>query len=342
VSPLVLQSDNDMSFYMDSSKKYFDSGITDSLTRLNNHYQEKGFFAGFLELAPPLFPAILYLFEYGEGNTLPLALFYLIMSVALCWGWLYWLNNRGISVYWLAIFAVLPNPFWFTLYISTDLVFAIVFMAFYFSYTSSKYYLAAALLVLALISRPNALSLILFVVAHPILVSQRLSRMQIAVMSVLALICAIPLVPVYYPYFVFFVEVGGKHLLFGHSPREYVDGIFSALPFWLDKPFSWVAFLGAKLLYFVGLRPSWGSIPWEMLVARSVAGFILLPGFLYMLFRADPMHRLLAIFFALPIFLGSAQDRYNLPLQPLLFYFGVVSINEMSSFVKQRFKAFIS
>ena len=53
------------------------------------------------------------------------------------------------------------------------------------------------------------------------------------------------------------------------------------------------------------------------------AGLILLPGLLYLAFRGDRRDRLFVWIFFLPIFIGPTQDRYNLPIQGLLFFYGL-------------------
>jgi len=49
---------------------------------------------------------------------------------------------------------------------------------------------------------------------------------------------------------------------------------------------------------------------------------VLLPGLIWVAWRGNNRDRLFIAALLMPILLGGTQDRYNLPIQPLLFYFG--------------------
>lgn len=74
------------------------------------------------------------MFDYGPGNTLPLAIFYLVAGTALVVIWLWWLDRKGVSYFWLMVFALFPYRVWLTVNISTDLLFALLFAVFYVAY----------------------------------------------------------------------------------------------------------------------------------------------------------------------------------------------------------------
>jgi len=78
-------------------------------------------------------------------------------------------------------------------------------------------------------------------------------------------------------------------------------------------------------LYFAGLRPSYGQTLPLLVVARAVVGVILLPGLLFLLVRGRTRDSILVILFSLPVFIGPTQDRYYLPILPILFYYGVLA-----------------
>ena len=80
--------------------------------------------------------------------------------------------KKGVSTPWLIIFALIPNPVWFTLVISPDLLFAALFVAFFLLYfevrpsfgqTTAWVLIFAAMLLL----RPNGFSILVFVAAMP-------------------------------------------------------------------------------------------------------------------------------------------------------------------------------
>ncbi|MCH8830381.1 MAG: hypothetical protein IID45_12465, partial [Planctomycetes bacterium] len=109
---------------------------------------------------------------------------------------------------------------------------------------------------------------------------------------------------------------------FGATQADYLAGVFNTLPGWLDRGLSIPSLMGAKVLYFAGLRPSYGETPTLIVLVRAAVGLILVPGVVYVIVRGDRAHRLLLAIYMLPVLLGASQDRYNLAMQPLLFYFG--------------------
>ncbi len=127
-----------------------------------------------------------------------------------------------------------------------------------------------------------------------------------------------------YPYFLTEMQkAGGVLSYFGYTPSEYVSGILPGFPGWIDRPLSWAALVGAKLVYFVGLRPSDGVTDTLFVIARGGAGVILLPGILYLFWAGRRREMVLIALYCLPILLGPAQDKYYLPIYPILFLYGV-------------------
>ena len=55
-----------------------------------------------------------------------------------------------------------------------------------------------------------------------------------------------------------------------------------------------------------------------------MAGIVLLPGMIYAIWYAPRRTKLFLIVFMLPFILGASQDRYNLPILPILFYYGAL------------------
>ena len=115
---------------------------------------------------------------------------------------------------------------------------------------------------------------------------------------------------------------------FGIQHSEYFSGIFNELPQFLNKIISVISLILAKVFYFVGLRPSWSEIPDYILFIRSFAGIFLLPGIVYLYIKGDTRIKILFSFFILPILLVVTQDRYNLPVFPILYFYGVIFFNQ--------------
>jgi hypothetical protein len=329
VSPLHSQSYLDFKFYLDSLARY--SGSWLDITQEFLQLYQAPFVAPVTQLiSGPVFPLVMRLFQYGPGNLLPLAVFYLVVSIGLAAAWLTWLSNKGVSAPWLIVFALIPNPIWFTLVISPDFLFAALFAVFFLLYFETRTSAAQTtgwVLALAtmLLLRPNGFSVLLFVALHAgwsMVQSRAIETRQAILVTGLLLVFGFYL----YPYFLNEMQkAGGVLSYFGHTPSEYLNGIFPTLPVWVDRPISWMALAAAKLTYFVGLRPSYGVTDTLLVLARGGAGIILLPGLLYLFWKGRRREMALIGLYCLPILLGPAQDRYYLPIYPILFLYGVMA-----------------
>ena len=326
VSPLLPQSYLDFAFYSDSLNLYAGSWAN-ILRDFIRFYQDPAAFDGGPIIAGPVFPALIGLFRYGPGFYLPLELFFLAVSCALVAFWLWWLAGQGLGRGWLLAFALIPNPVWFTLVTSPDLLFAAIFAGFFYFYfvaKRSRWQTAAwiAFLVLLPLTRPNGYAVLLFVglhVAWEALQQRRINASRAALAILLLIVFALFL----YPYFLSEMQKAGNILsYFGHTPAAYVGGVYPSLPRWLDLPLSWSSLAAAKLMYFTGLRPSYGVTAPELVLARAAAGLVLLPGFAYLILRAPLREKALIALFALPILVGPSQERYYLPIYPILFLYG--------------------
>ncbi len=348
VSPLDMQEDTDMHFFLLSAERYFGEDRPAILEVFKRYYQgadvsaEDDLPGSILSgrqqyyLAPPFFPTLLHIFDYGPGNTLPLALLFLLVSCLLVAAWLAWLRLHGVGLRWLLLFALIPNPIWFTLNISSDLIFATFFAGFFLSYFSPRASTPGARLVWLgcmlgmLLTRPNGLALVLFVaIDQAFLRRPGLSRRTLILIAVPAAIFAAIASYLLIPHFAVFLKDGGNIGYFGTSQRVYLAGIFDALPGAIDHIVSWIALIGAKFLYFAGLRPSYGDLPLPLLLLRSLPGLILLPGLVYALVRGSGRLRLLLIVMVVPVLMGASQDRYNLPIQPVLLLAGAIFLGQL-------------
>jgi hypothetical protein len=337
VSGLILQQGIDFGFYQDSAKELFSAPISQVLDKYVVFYEQPFSYHPSTFNAAPVLPALIILFDYQSGNTLPLSLFYLGLGIGLLAIWLIWLRRLGLPEPMLMLFAIIPNPLWYSLSISSDLLFSGLAAVFYLAYFSrrgeSHYWLiwATALLLLSL-TRPNALSLLLFVLLHQIMLAYQNRSVNIPAMACLAVVTL--MVGLYVlPYFsaVMYGLPRGHvaYSFFGYTTQAYLGGIYEFLPEWLDLPLSWLSLIGAKILYFIGLRPSYSTVEWWIVALRGGAGLILLPGLIWVAIRGDAKHRLLIGLFLLPFIIGPSQDRYNLAIQPLLFYFGYLAYSNV-------------
>jgi hypothetical protein len=333
VSPLHLQSGLDFFFFQTSAER-LKEGLGQTVAEYIAFYQapfeEQGLGdLGHLEGGLPVTPLLLIALDYGEGNTLPLAIMYLVFSISLAWLWIWWLHGRGVPAFWLLLFALIPNPLWFMLNISSDLPFALLvalFYLFYFAENQRRWSVIVWLAPLALIAmtRATGYSVILFLTLHILLLQPMPTERKLAALAGCSVALAV-FGMLLYPDFITVLRgnVGeSAFTYFDLTSADYAQGIYASLPEWLNFPLSWLSLLGAKLLYFTGLRPSYGDTSIWMVLARSAAGLVLLPGLVWLAWRGSNRDRLFIAAMLAPVLLGGTQDRYNLPIQPLLFYFG--------------------
>jgi len=330
VSPLHPPAYQDISFYLSSLERYGSVSPVELLSQFIEFYQrplEKQF--GHI-IAGPVFPGLVALFNIRDGSPLPFAIFFLIVGSVTAIMWLWILAISGVSRWWLFLFSIVPNPIWFMLILSPDALFAFMVCLFYVSYFRDPWSTFDVILwccaaVLALLTRPNGLSLLVFVFID--MIARHLLYNRHNYLSLLGVVVLIILFSLYlYPYFITELR---KSLVdtqyFGIRSSEYISGLIDILPAWLDLLVSWAAFAGAKLLYFVGLRPSYGETATALVFIRAAAGVVLLPGLIHIVFAMPRRQKLFVALFCLPIFLGPTQDRYNLPILPLLFLHGALA-----------------
>lgn len=338
VSPSVHQVGIDFSFFRASAEMLISLSPSEIFFLFVEYYERplEGQIGNII--AGPVFPSLLILFDYGDGSPLPLAIFFLVLSLVLVVIWLHWMWTLGIGPVWLVVFALVPNPVWLTLNISSDLVFAVLFAIFFLHYFRENWgavtvtgWLTA--LLLAVLTRPNGLSLPLFVLLDIAFFRHGLTKMQRAIW--LGALAVAFLLFAFFLYPSFITEVKRAQQLselhfFGHSQAEFLAGIYNWLPEVLDRLLSVISLVGAKILYFVGLRPSFSEdVNILVVLTRAAVGLILLPGILFLFIRGPARVALLIGAFLLPFVLGVSQDRYNLPVQPILFLAGIVALQRL-------------
>jgi len=329
VSPLFGQSYLDFEFYLRSMDRYQSASLSEILQDFVAFYQLP--FAdqfGHI-ISGPVFPFLIGIFEYSPDNTLPLALFFLVFNTAITVAWLMWFAKRRIAPGWLLLFAIAPNPIWFVLVLSPDSLFAGLVCVFFLVYfeDKSKYrriVICGIALILAVLTRPNGYSLLLFVMAELCwlyLVGRRVSLLALIGMGLFLIVFSLYL----YPYFITELRKSYVDIVyFGHGAGEYVEGFFHQLPTWLDRGISILLLVGAKILNLVGLRPAYGDTLFPLVLIRAAAGLVLLPGLFHLFLFAGWRERMFAGIFLLPIIFGPTQDRYNLPIFPILFLHGAM------------------
>jgi hypothetical protein len=326
VSPLIEVKFGDYDFY-----SWF---IYDNFSALKKpfiFFYQGGSFDSWLtqHYAPgPVFPWLLNILNYSNQPIL-LASVYLIASALLIFGWVLYYRARGVSLWGQLALIAYPLLLWYSLAISTELPMSIALFMFFFGALATPRWpfmgIACAFtgFVLMLLIRPNALSLfpvMLFVLFlnRKLISNWNVSVIVVFITLIVAYFC------VYYASYFLMVKDSSIRLIsyWGLFPPQYFEGLFPNLPQLLDKIISNGALIGSKLLYASGLRPSYADPPILMVFLRSIPGIFIFPGIFYCFYRGSWLERALLLGFLLPLLITVAQERYLLPIAPLLLLYG--------------------
>ena len=290
---------------------------------------------------PPLFPLLLEAVDYKWDNTVLIGMLFLSLGILMAAAWLRWLAARQVPLVWLVAFALLPHPIWHMIHIGTDLLGAVFFAGFFLSYfglqrSRQRILVSLFFLIMLLLTRPTGVSVAIFLLVDLLFLERNLDlRHRLLVCLGVCVLC-IPFAVFYTPIFVS-VAITETHYTFLDIPvADYYAGIFEFMPRWLDLGLSWLSLIGVKVLYLVGLRPSWGDAGIEMLIIRSAPGLIFLPGLFWMFIKAPRRELLLVVLVLLPVMVGAAQDRYTLPIQPFLLFYGYLAYRSLWNILVQR------
>lgn len=276
-----------------------------------------------LPLKPgPVFPALLGWFGY-ERDPAGLSWVYLITGGLLSLSWAALLARQGAAIGWQVLVACFPAVIYYSFVVSTDLLYAVLIAFFYAATRSAQkrsaggWYVSMALMVIALLTRPNALAM--FPVLFCVAIDQ--SYLQVGTrliwMAILTIFGAYMLV-YYLPYFWLHEGNAVTTHYWGIYPSEFHEGLFPKLPWLIDKSVSWGLLAMSKLLYSVGLRPSYAVIDSWLVAIRALPGVVFLMGLLYGFLRGNIFDRIFVFCFLLPVYVGAAQERYLLAITPLL------------------------
>jgi len=331
-SPLHTAPSSDLVFYRKAANLYFESGFkkvfeTQIAGFLRKRDQSDGYNVELraTQIAPPLFPLLVYVFDYHQGNTLALAVFYFGLALALLALWLRMFQQRRLPVLWMLAFVFLPHTAWFMINLGSDLLLAIIFAIFYRVYLFEEggrrhWGWAIVLAIAALMARPTGLSLVAFLGFIFLIDAWKANLKAVLIVSTILGTLSLPLIFIALPYFFGVLESGNDWHYFNIGQKDYVAGLFSDLPRLLDLIISWTLLLGAKILYMFGLRPSYGDTHIALVLLRGAPGIVFLLGTIHLAIRGSFEEKILAAAVMAPIILGPAQDRYLLPLQPILYF----------------------
>ena len=70
---------------------------------------------------------------------------------------------------------------------------------------------------------------------------------------------------------------------------------------------------------------------------RGMGGVLILPGMFYCIYRGSWLERILLLCFLVPLLITVAQERYLLPIAPLLLLYGGIFWKDLYLFIRKRF-----
>ena len=275
----------------------------------------------------PMFPWLLNIFDYST-QPLALASVYLIASSLLVFGWVLYYRAREVSLWGQLALIAFPLLLWYSLAISTELPMSVALFMFFcgaLTIPRSPFRGLACTLtafILMLLIRPNSLALFPAMLLVLFLNRDFMLKWQFIALVMLTTIISMYFAVYYSPYFLMVKDSALIITYWGLFPHQYSEGLFPNLPFLFDQVISNVALIGSKIIYASGLRPSYSDAPVVFVLLRAISGILILPGIFYCSYRGSWLERVLLLGFLLPLLLTVAQERYLLPIAPLLLLYG--------------------
>lgn len=334
VSALTAQTQGDINFYLKFSDDAW--GHLSSLAKIYtfeelNIWVFQDFFPG------PLFPWILSLTDYHRGSSFILSFLFTCLGIlcSIIWS----LNLRKMNATLLEQILVIfyPNLIYYAALISTDMLFCLFISSIYYILLIIKkrnltnFLIALIMILLCVLTRPN--SLVLFPVLGFYLWVSRKNFTKISFTFAYLSLFFLGLVStIYYlPYFFAYKEASIHISYWGFTQQEYLNGVFDCLPKSINLFLSLILLGLSKLVYLTGLRPSYSGVEISIVVLRSIGGLLILPGIIYLFIRGNKIEKLFFILFCSPLLVGASQERYILPLSPILIFYGCRFFKEIRS-----------
>ena len=290
----------------------------------------------------PVLPWLLNVFDYST-HSLPLASVYLIASALLVFGWVVYYRTKKVSVWGQLALIAFPLLLWYSLAISTELPMAVGLFMFYCGALTIPrwpfwgFACAISAFIIMLLIRPNSLSLFPVMLLVIFLNRDLMSKWCAAAIVVLTGTLFMYFVVYYAPYF-FHVKGSALALTYWELTQEqYFDGLFPNLPLLVNQAISNVVLIVSKIIYASGLRPSYSDVPLLFVLLRAISGILILPGIFYCFYRGSWLEKVLLLGFLLPLVVTVAQERYLLPIAPLLLLFGGMFWKDLYLWVRRRY-----
>jgi hypothetical protein len=290
----------------------------------------------------PIFPWLLHVTLYPTQPVV-LASASLIVSAFLVFGWVLYYRAKMVPLWGQLALIAFPLMLWYSVVISTELSMSIALFIFFCGALATPRLpfwgslCAFTGFILMLLIRPNSLSLFPAMLLIIILNRDFMPKWYNATLVILSTLFFIYFIVYYTPYFLMVQESALEIDYWGLVPQQYSDGLFPNLPLLFDKAISKGALIVSKLIYASGLRPSYSDVPIIFVFLRAVGGVLILPGIFYCLYKGSWFERVLLMGFLLPLLITVAQERYLLPIAPLLLLYGAIFWKDLYQSTRKHF-----
>ena len=293
----------------------------------------------------PIFPWLLNVLNYPK-QPIYLASIYLMASSLLVFGWVLYYRAREVSLWGQLALIAYPLALWYSLALSTELPMSVALFIFFCGALATRQFpfwgISSVLtgFILMLMIRPNSLCLFPAVLFVIFLNRDDMSRWLAVVIFVLITIIFVYFVAYYAPYFHMMQEASRASInvtYWGLHTQQYSEGLFPNLPLLLDKVISNVALIASKVIYASGLRPSYSGTSTLLISFRLMAGVLVLPGIFYCIYRGSWLESILLFGFLFPLLITVGQERYLLPIAPLLLLYGGIFWKDLFLYIRNRF-----
>lgn len=295
------------------------------------------------EIKPgPVFPYLLNFSSYEFDRSF-LSNTYLVLGAFLGIAWAWFASLRGRGLFFQLFLSSFPSLVYYSIIVSSDLVYALLTAVFFaacwavLAKIKGAWWWCTFFLMLLVLTRPNGVSM------FPVLMLLFFKEEEFSKYKKMFILTFLSVVAFYgLIYYLPYLWVHENNALstnyWGIYPDQYKSGLFKWLPNWINYGVSIVLFGVSKLIYAVGLRPSYADIdPW-LVVLRALPGVILLPGLLYGFLRGHWFDKVFVFFFLVPLFAGASQERYLLAVIPLLMIWGMSAYAELLNKCKMQLK----
>ncbi len=327
VSPFVKVTVPDYSFYQKFIENPFFPVLKLFQTRTFDGF--KAWATG--DMYPgPIFPLLINVSGYDFGSPLFISLFYIVISIVIGLLWYFYFEKKEQATVWEQLVIILyPLALYYMLVISTDLLYCFFVCIFYISTfgkdkaTNMSVFFSLLALSLCVLTRPNSITIFPVFIYYIWVNKNQFSKSFISLFAIIFCVIALFGCIYYLPYFLKYNSASGLMSYWGINQAVYQKGVFNNLPFYLNLFLSWSSLGIAKLLYLSGIRASYIGIPSYLLFLRAIGGIMILPGIIFLLVNGHRYDKVLLLTFMVPLFIGASQERYMLPIAPILILYGM-------------------